>query len=298
MLCVSDCPDFPDFQLSESRSTLEDMGINNIDDVRLEQYSQIYHTFILVSVRHRFTLTTDCVIILRRKGVHMQNEAEIITHFVEPSTPSHQRYELSQERRTVRQEYKAMKGPAGPKRAVAISLSSESDGEVEVVRVSRKRPVKTPSESGSDLDKRPRWRARPNLVIDTTISPIDVDSMSASPSATPSALWSAQSSTATPSTTPPPSATPSDSPSWMTGMYTVDMVEGLLQMDSKKLAHLSKKDRFAKVFGPYRFVPSTYNDQALRWKSASAEQRERAQNACRTPAGLWARFVKEVPLRR
>jgi hypothetical protein len=26
----------------------------------------------------------------------------------------------------------------------------------------------------------------------------------------------------------PPLATPSDTPSWMTGMYTVDMVEGLL----------------------------------------------------------------------
>ncbi|KAJ7688901.1 hypothetical protein B0H14DRAFT_3533036 [Mycena olivaceomarginata] len=74
-ISAADLPSWPQFRLADSPRTLSDMGIEDIDNTSLEQYSESYHIFMKVSVRHLFTLTTDCVVLLRKQGVRVPDEA-------------------------------------------------------------------------------------------------------------------------------------------------------------------------------------------------------------------------------
>lgn len=236
------------------------LNATNIETEVLEQYSIPYRTFIrLMTLRHVFTLTTDCVILLRRSGVRSTHEKDIIERSFSPSAPAHQRYGLSDERAHVRKEYKVMKGKIEKGKGKASAPLSDSDVEiVEIPKVSRKRHA---AEVDFDSDEERSRRRRPHLTIDTRMSPINVDTISPSPST----IWSAH-SVSTPATTPPPSATSESSSAvvgkalWKRGLYAIDMVTGFQKMDSDALAHLSKADRFAIVFGQggkYRFSAST-----------------------------------------
>lgn len=55
----------------------------------------------------------------------------------------------------------------------------------------------------------------------------------------------------------------------------------------------SREECFIKIFGaPYH--SSTYDGQVKVWKDARAELKTDAQNAGRTPEGLWSTFAKKV----
>ncbi|KAF7356302.1 hypothetical protein MVEN_00962100 [Mycena venus] len=257
VLCISaaDLPSWPQFRLTDSPRTLSDMGIEDVDNTSLEQYSESYHIFMKVSVRHLFTLTTDCVVLLRKQGVRVPDEASIITRFLGRSTPptsSHQRYGLSQERAGVRREYRKLK-----------TILSDDESDVEVVGTIRKR----------DSTTKTLQRKRPRLSVNTAIVPINVDddgdtSTRSTPPSTPGPLTpgSSRSSTAGPK---------NDKGSWMKGLHVVDMVDGFVKMDSPELAHLPTKEaRFHAVFGQqHSYAPSTYDDQLRRWSNIRSSPR-------------------------
>ncbi|KAF8159022.1 hypothetical protein K438DRAFT_1860281 [Mycena galopus ATCC 62051] len=248
VLCISaaELPSWPQFRLTDSPRTLSDMGIEDVDNTSLEQYSETYHIVMKVSVRHLFTLMTDCVVLLRKQGVRVPDEASIITRFLDCSTAptsSHQRYGLSQERAGVRREYHTLK----------TSLSDDRS-DVEVIGTIRKRDSTTTTLP----------RKRPRLSVNTAITPIDVDddgntSTRSTPPSTlgPSTPGSSCSSTAGPK---------NDKGSWMKGLHIVDMVDRFVKMDSPNIAHLPTKEaRFHAVFGQeHSYAPSTYDDQLRR----------------------------------
>jgi hypothetical protein len=253
------------------------MGIEDIDNTSLEQYSETYHIFMKVSVRHLFTLTTDCVVLLRKQGVRVPDEATIITRFLGRSTPptsSHLRYGLSQERAGVRHEYHKLK-----------STLSDDGSDVELVGTIRKRDT-----------TKTLQRKRPRLSVNTAIVPINIDDDS-------------DSDTTPPLTTPPltpdlscsnAAGSKNDKGSWMKGLYVVDMVDRFVKMDSPEFMHLPTKEaRFHAVFGrEHSYAPSTYDDQLRRWRSVTEAERQRALEAGRTSKGLWTVFTKNHSLRR
>ncbi|KAF7348777.1 hypothetical protein MVEN_01397300 [Mycena venus] len=282
VLCISaaDLPSWPQFRLTDSPRTLSDMGIEDVDNTSLEQYSESYHIFMKVSVRHLFTLTTDCVVLLRKQGVRVPDEASIITRFLGRSIPpasSHQRYGLSRERAGVRREYRKLK-----------TTLSDDESDVEVVGTIRKR----------DSTPKTLQHKRPRLSVNTTIAPINIDddgdtSTRSTPPSTPGPLTpgSSRSSTAGPK---------NDKGNWMKGLHVVDMVDGFIKMDSPEFAHLPTKEaRFHAVFGQgHSYAPSTYDDQLRRWRSVTEAERQQALGAGRTSKGLWTVFTKNHSLRR
>lgn len=282
VLCISaaELPSWPQFRLTDSPGTLSDMGIEDVDTTSLEQYSESYHIFMKVSVRHLFNLTTDCVVLLRKQGVRVPDEASIITRFLGGSTAptsSHQRYGLSQERAGVRREYHKLK-----------SISSDDGSDVEVVGKVRKR----------DSTTKTLPRKRPRLSVNTAIAPINVDddgntSTRSTPPSTPGPSTPGPSCSST-------AGLKNDKGSWMKGLHAVDMVDRFIKMDSPDIAHLPTKEaRFHAVFGhEHSYAPSTYDDQLRRWRSVTEAERQQALEAGRTSEGLWTVFTKNHSLRR
>ncbi|KAJ7894412.1 hypothetical protein B0H14DRAFT_2559196 [Mycena olivaceomarginata] len=140
VLCISaaELPSWPQFRLTDSPRTLSDMGIEDVDNTSLEQYSESYHIFM-------------------KQGVRVPDEASVITRFLGRSTAptsSHQRYGLSQERAGVRHEYRKLK-----------TILSDDGSDVEVVSTICKR----------DHTTKTLPCKRPRLSVNTTIVPINVD---------------------------------------------------------------------------------------------------------------------------
>ncbi|KAJ7320714.1 hypothetical protein DFH08DRAFT_818974 [Mycena albidolilacea] len=280
VLCISaaDLPSWPQFRLANSPQTPSDMGIKDIDNTSLEQYSESYHIFMKVSVHHLFTLMTNCVVLLRKQGVHVLDEATIITCFLGCSTPptsSHLHYGLSQECAGVCYEYRKLK-----------STLSDNGSDVELVGTIRKRNT-----------TKMLQRKHPHLPVNTAIVPINIDDNSnTSMQSTP------------PLTTPPltpdlscssAAGSKNDKGSWMKGLYVVDMVDRFVKMDSPELMHLlTKEAHFHAVFGrEHSYAPSTYDNQLQHWRSVAEAKRQRALEG-RTSKGLWTVFTKNHSLRR
>ncbi|KAJ7881678.1 hypothetical protein B0H13DRAFT_2540367 [Mycena leptocephala] len=282
VLCISaaELPSWPQFRLTDSPQTLSDMGIEDVDNINLEQYSESYHIFMKVSVRHLFTLTTDCVVLLRKQGVRVPDEASIITRFLGGSTAptsSHQRYGLSQERAGMHREYHKLK-----------SISSDDGSDVEVVGKVRKR----------DSTTKTLPRKRPRLSVNTVIAPINVDddgntSTQSTPPSTPGPSTPGPSCSST-------AGLKNDKGSWMKGLHAVDMVDRFVKMDSPDIAHLPTKEAcFHAVFGhEHSYAPSTYDDPLRRWRSVTEAERQQALDAGWTSEGLWTVFTKNHSLRR
>jgi len=129
--------------------------------------------------------------------------------------------------------------------------------------------------------------SRPRLTIDTSGSSTSIPS-------TPSLTSSSTSSSSFASPMTPTSD--EDGLIWPHGMYTIDMRDGFLVMDSNDLNHLSEEKRFGLVFKCV-YKRTTYGDQRRRWRRATEAQRQRALGAGRTPEGLWSVFSREVPLK-
>ncbi|KAJ7069022.1 hypothetical protein B0H15DRAFT_807275 [Mycena belliarum] len=280
---VTECPDWPSWQLSTAVGTLASLGETL---TRIEHYTTTFRTWIQVPLDFVHELTTDCVVLLRRHGVRGVDEASTIERFFPQAEPSHIRYGLSQERAAVRKTYKASK-------TEVFDISSDSEDAVEIVKVKRRKRIDSPA--------RPSQRRR--ISLDTTVVVNRV-----SPSSSSSTLWTPY-NLSTPDTTPPPSTSLlSFSPSppslsatqrWPASEYVIDMVEGFKQMASQELSHMPVGRRFRKIYGNLRvYKQQTYSDQVRRWMSATEDQRKAARDAGRTKEGLWSTFAKSVPLRR
>ncbi|KAJ7700732.1 hypothetical protein B0H17DRAFT_1128596 [Mycena rosella] len=79
-----------------------------------------------------------------------------------------------------------------------------------------------------------------------------------------------------------------------TGMYTMDMVTGFIQMKSDELKHIvSWSDRFMIVFGQ-GYKSLTYNNHVRKWREAPAAPHTQALDGGRTSEGSWSMFVRRV----
>jgi hypothetical protein len=218
---------------------------------------------------------------------------DTIERFLPESSPPHLRHNLPAERRAVRTKLKTLRGKAKVK---IFTSDSESEGEVEVTAVSitgkcRVEDKDTPGPS--------RPHQHPRLMIDTALSsvgsspshPLTLDSPTSPP---PSALSLASVSHSSASEPPTPvldyipmsAIRPAK---WPEGMFTVDVVNGFLQMASEDLAKMNWEARFVHVFKkPYK--SATYDDNFRRWKNASEDLRRQSLAAGRTEKGLWSTF--------
>ncbi|KAJ7446360.1 hypothetical protein FB451DRAFT_1412387 [Mycena latifolia] len=286
ILGVEECPSWPNFRLAEAPQTLALLG-DNIGDV--EFYEVCFRLWIRVGLRYTHVLTPNTYLLVRRYGVTSGlNEAALIDQFVHLPGPQHIRYNLPAEREVVRKKLRS-------RRCKQERIYASDDSEVEVITLKSKSAMKQESDTVV--------LQRPVLQISTegsVIAPINVDDDSPPPSSTSvfSAFPSSYSSRATtPSTTP---TTPLDAgvpePRWPADMYTVDMANGFLAMESPENAHLSPVSpaaRFQSVFNTSRlYVPNTYRDQRRRWALAPESLRTMT-----LAAGRWSVFAKQVPLK-
>jgi hypothetical protein len=93
-------------------------------------------------------------------------------------------------------------------------------------------------------------------------------------------------------------ATPS-SGRWPAFVYTVDMSEGFVAMESAEMrtAYRRLEDRFQAVFH-VPFVHSTYHDARRRWNHASEQGLlNKAEAAAYTEDGHWSKLAARVPLK-
>jgi len=76
IICIQDCPDWPNWRLSTSPQALGD----NL--VEVEAYSQSYHVWMNVELAYTHVLKSDCHIFLRRRGVNCLDEQEQLSRFL------------------------------------------------------------------------------------------------------------------------------------------------------------------------------------------------------------------------
>jgi hypothetical protein len=81
---------------------------------------------------------------------------------------------------------------------------------------------------------------------------------------------------------------------WPYGMFTINMVEGFIEMD--KLVNLPVSEQFQEVFNE-PFVASTYADQCHWWLRASQDAHDEALAGQCSARGLWGMFTRRVLLK-
>ncbi|KAJ7314804.1 hypothetical protein DFH08DRAFT_972542 [Mycena albidolilacea] len=270
---VTECPSWPEFQLSESTDTLELLSTHLS---AVEYYDVRFRLWTRVNIDYTHILTENTYLLLRRVGVSGLDESKMIDHLVNLPGPQHIRYNLPAEREAVREKIKA-------RHHKSRHVSDDEGSELEVSEVFIK------SEPGLQTE-------RPSLRIRTGSTPdyicLDVDS---APSSLPSASFrsSCSSRSTTPSTTP---TTPIESSlpipipcKWPSGAYTVDMANGFLTIEAPEVGHLPIATRFQRVFktdSPYK--ARTYSDARLHWSWGPQELHASALEAGKTEAGFTA----------
>ncbi|KAJ7908433.1 hypothetical protein B0H13DRAFT_2497087 [Mycena leptocephala] len=283
---------WPAYQLSADKKTCDTLGSDLAVD-QLDTFLSRQRVWMGITIDYIHTVSTDCALILRPRGMYGPQDDDTIERFLPESSPPHLRHNLPAERRAVRTKLKTLKGKAKVK---IFTSDSESEGEVEITAVSimGKRRVEDEDSPGP-----PRPHQRPRLMIDTALSsagsspsrPLTLDSPTSPP---PSALSLASVSHSSASEPPTPVLdyipTSAIRPAkWPEGMFTVDVVNGFLQMASEDLAKMNREARFVHVFKkPYK--SATYDDNFRRWKNASEDLRRQSLAAGRTEKGLWSAF--------
>ncbi|KAF8075909.1 hypothetical protein FPV67DRAFT_1664229 [Lyophyllum atratum] len=314
IMCIQECPEWPNWRLSNAPETLQSLGT---DITSIESYSETFNIWMQVSLDYTHVLTKDRVILLRRLGVTSVDEDEQIRRFLSPPTVQHLRYNLPAERAAVRDGYKKLKSSK-------VIVMDESDSEVEFVKTpaqAKKRRMKADPEQDHPTHRHCRQAHRlPSTPSRSTAPPINItsspailDLSSPSPTLSFSVTGSSpvqatrslnhESSRSSPalslSITGSSPTLPQASSRWPHGMFAVDIIDGFIKMDDPtfKTKFPDPSDRFENIFH-CKFHPSTYFDQKKRWKYASGALRRKVEKAGRTPDGLWSVVVKAVPLRR
>ncbi|KAJ7487332.1 hypothetical protein B0H11DRAFT_2012127 [Mycena galericulata] len=303
----SDLSGWPSYQLADDEKTLEALRADKTLaglDTDLHQLDMFLHRqrmWMGIDINHLHTVSTDCILILRPRGIRGPNDTKIISTFLPEEAPAHLRYNLPRERAAVR---------ATLKERSSTKEDNDSDSDVEIVTsVGLQKGKKREPVRDCDSEAAPRPRQRPRLSITTTIpargsssAPITIDSPPPSALSLTS-VGRSSSLSSMPSSPIPSSATDRHGrrrqqgvkPSWPYGMYVVDMAQGFIDMDSPafKTQRLHRGERFTRVFKA-TYKPSTYDNQFQLWTRASDELKDEAVKAGRSPAGLWSIFRKNV----
>ncbi|KAJ7738663.1 hypothetical protein DFH07DRAFT_778948 [Mycena maculata] len=251
------CPSWPTYVLSNQM--IEQLGV---DLFLLDWLSpDLGYTWVGVTVNYTHAVTTDCIIMLRRRGIRLSDkeERDLLDKFFTSRKPPHMRHNMKVERAALRNKYREK---VKVKDVIIVDDSDSdvaivSDGEVIVaVGDSRKRKrIKTEPSSPP--------HPRPRLTIDTSSAMLGDAASSLPPSSTittGSSLFTTASTRSTPATSPvlsssPTSPAPSPAPSsshtgqWPRGQYTIDMAAGFERMVSKELKVLPRPERFRQAFG-------------------------------------------------
>jgi hypothetical protein len=123
------------------------------DDItHIQLYSTTYHVWMDTPLDFKHTLTTNCAILLRRKGVTGIDEQDQINRFVNPH-PRRFRHDMPTERRAIREMLKDLKE------------NEDSNSEVEIVNTPR--PLKRRRIKQEPISP-PRQRPQLSITIPTT----------------------------------------------------------------------------------------------------------------------------------
>ncbi|KAJ7294032.1 hypothetical protein C8J57DRAFT_1211399 [Mycena rebaudengoi] len=124
IIFVDSVPTWPIYILSTDVTTLQLLG-SNIS--RLELFCPKYRSWLSITVDFVHQVVSDNPVFLCQHGVSGRDEVDTIERFLPAPTPApHFRYNLADERRAVRTEYKKSGQP--------VLDESDSESEVEVVR--------------------------------------------------------------------------------------------------------------------------------------------------------------------
>jgi hypothetical protein len=275
------CPDWPNWTLASLSQ------LSPFDDLKFIQlYSPTLRIWVNIQLPYTHSLTTDCGILLRRKGIHGIDEQEQIARFHDKLPPRRFRQGLKEERAIL-------------KRLVMEKRKAEalvdSDSEVEVVEG----PSQPKRQHVADATFTPTRPSSPPFLTPNSSHHSRGYEFVASPSPSPFPLISPLSTLAS-VTTP---SSPPIRPSWPIGCYAVDMMNGFARVDDLMRMKPPTKDRMnvlmdhvKTVFGvaiPY----TTYRDQCTKWRKAPQALRDKVVEAGHTPSGLWGYLASRVPLK-
>ncbi|KAJ7056862.1 hypothetical protein C8F01DRAFT_1372196 [Mycena amicta] len=312
-LAIDNCPAWPMWQLAAAGTDVAEL----LEDDRVELYKQDRRLWFIVKTDFVHQLATDCTVFLRRRHTGWDNaamEVEIARYL--PPPPPHMRYNLPMERKAVREGYRTLKKtsplanvspllpescstPPSPtlssQPSPALSTTSSMLEDVSLALISEAASKRRlPSEDPSELQR----AVRPRLTISTdfgnNFGNITFGTSVASTPALSSAVsspWSSAPPTPISAHSPLPSA---ESSRGFSGMFVVDVVNGLNQIDTLTRSGLDIRGRFEQAFPGRRYVQATYNENKRKWDGAPAVLRESAIQAGRTPAGLWQTFTRAL----
>jgi hypothetical protein len=285
---VQECPNWPQWSLSMY------IGLSSLGDdiTHIQLYSTTYHVWMDTPLNFKHSLTTNCAILLRRKGVTGTDEQDQINRFVNPHPPRCFRHGMPTEHSTIREMLKDLKGK---EKGVAIPLVEDSNSEVEIINTPK--PLKrrhinqeliTPSRQCPQLSITipTTPTIHPSEIIDISESPQSPTSFSPFPLLSP--ILTPMSSLHSPSPT---------LPRWPQGRYAVDIVAGFERMDKLfQSTSGSVAQRLIEVYG-CKIPTSTYYDHRDRWAIASQSLHDKVMDGGRTPSGLWTYLSSRVPLK-
>ncbi|KAJ6463106.1 hypothetical protein DFH09DRAFT_1295913 [Mycena vulgaris] len=219
---IERCLHWPTWRVSEATGVF---AVLLADVSVLDLYTPKYKTWITIGADFVHQVTTDCVIMLRKRGVRCIDEDKVIESFYPTTAPPHLRYNLPAERTAVRKEHTRRKATSATAAGLGHKSDDESDEEIEVVHEVRKN--KRALKEVEDASFLPP-RQRPRLSITTDVIVVDDDSppptTTSSVFSTASALASTSSAATTPASSPHPASAPlAPLAPWPAGLYVVDM---------------------------------------------------------------------------
>ena len=291
---VQECPNWPQWSLS-TYTGLSLLG-DNITHIQL--YSTTYHVWVDTPLDFKHSLTTNCAILLRRKGVTGIDEQDQINRFVSPHSPRRFRHDMPAERSAIREMLKDLKWKG---KGVDIPLMEGSNSDIEIFNTPR--PLKRRRITGKQEPiSSPLQRPQLSITIPTTPTILPSSEIIEIPDSPQSPTSFSPFSLLSPISTPTsslhfPSPTQATLPRWPQGRYAVDIVAGFERMD--KLLQRSSgsvAQRLIEVYG-CKIPTSTYYDHRDRWAIASQSLRDKVIDGGRTPSGLWTYLASRVPLK-
>ncbi|KAJ7205837.1 hypothetical protein GGX14DRAFT_458452 [Mycena pura] len=272
---IEDVPDWPRWRICEATGRFAEL-LGSTADVEL--YFPKYTSWAEVRLTFVHTVTTDCVIMLRRAGVDCLDLERTICKFYPQTDVVHIRKNLPGERTALRRLYKHSR------RTDEHSTRTDADdSDVEVV--SEKKRIKMEDDTGDEFS----CRQRPRLHVDKDVVIINDnnDDDASTPTLTTASSMSspALSSSSLPTTT---------TIRWPAGIHVVDMVAGFRKMDSPELAAYDRKERFERAFDGHPYRTSTVTEQRAIYRSATHAEVKRGVDAGRTKDGLWSVWRRQL----
>ncbi|KAF7307939.1 hypothetical protein MKEN_01154800 [Mycena kentingensis (nom. inval.)] len=244
-------------------------------------------------------LESGCVVFLRRilaspeKWDEAALEAIIKKH---TEKPQHVRFNLPDERAALRLQYKLLQSPPLPFSPTLPTLHLPTD-----ISPATKRRYAPDSDDDDNPPETTRPTKRMQLSIDTTssVGENDEDDCTVVPSsATSSSAPSPMPAALIPLPPLEPLLLPSGSllPSGFSDLFYIDVVAGFEKMDELMSApsRPNERKRFELAFPGRKYVQQTYSENRKKWAKATTSIRQQAEEAGRTPAGLWGKFTRRA----